>query len=98
MMYFIFPFLLKSKILEDMKKFDVKPKVQTYMCLLNACAATGHLDRVYASSFMLWLFLVLLIRTHSSYPDNYVFHYYYGEFDLMLLICIAMLLQVCNCP
>ena len=26
---------------------EVKPNVQTYICLLNACAADGRLDRVY---------------------------------------------------
>ncbi|KAF8378196.1 hypothetical protein HHK36_029533 [Tetracentron sinense] len=36
------------QILEEMKKNEVKPTGQTYICLLNACAATGRLDRVYA--------------------------------------------------
>ncbi|KAK6913049.1 Pentatricopeptide repeat [Dillenia turbinata] len=35
-------------ILEEMKKNEVKPNGQTYICLLNAFAATGRLDRVYA--------------------------------------------------
>ncbi|GAB4848053.1 hypothetical protein Ancab_002714 [Ancistrocladus abbreviatus] len=35
-------------ILEEMKRNEVKPTGQTYICLLNACAATGRLDRVYA--------------------------------------------------
>ncbi|OVA20559.1 Pentatricopeptide repeat [Macleaya cordata] len=36
------------RILEEMKKNEVKPNGQTYICLLNACAATGRIDRVYA--------------------------------------------------
>uniref|UniRef100_A0A5B6YY62 Uncharacterized protein n=2 Tax=Davidia involucrata TaxID=16924 RepID=A0A5B6YY62_DAVIN len=36
------------RIFEEMKKYEVKPTGQTYICLLNAFAATGRLDRVYA--------------------------------------------------
>ncbi|KAL0903142.1 hypothetical protein M5K25_027498 [Dendrobium thyrsiflorum] len=36
------------KLLEEMKKHDVKLKGETYICLLNACAATGRTDLVYA--------------------------------------------------
>ncbi|OAY25633.1 pentatricopeptide repeat-containing protein At4g35850, mitochondrial [Manihot esculenta] len=36
------------QILEEMKKYEVKPNGQTYVCLLNACAAAGRLERVYA--------------------------------------------------
>lgn len=36
------------QILEEMKRNEVKPTGQTYICLLNACAATGRLDRVSA--------------------------------------------------
>ncbi|KAJ7970735.1 Pentatricopeptide repeat-containing protein [Quillaja saponaria] len=39
---------LSIQILEEMKKAEVKPNVQTYICLLHACAAAGRLDRVYA--------------------------------------------------
>ncbi|CAO2828577.1 unnamed protein product [Amaranthus hypochondriacus] len=39
---------LAIQILEEMKKNEVKPTGQTYICLLNACAATGRLDQVYA--------------------------------------------------
>ncbi|KAL3383225.1 hypothetical protein AABB24_002631 [Solanum stoloniferum] len=35
-------------ILEEMKRFEVKPTGQTYICLLNAFAMTGRVDRVYA--------------------------------------------------
>lgn len=35
------------KILEEMKRFEVKPTGQTFICLLNAYAASGRLDRVY---------------------------------------------------
>ncbi|GLT57366.1 hypothetical protein SLA2020_303440 [Shorea laevis] len=35
-------------MLEEMKKSEVKPNAQTFICLLNACAAAGRLDRVYA--------------------------------------------------
>lgn len=37
------------KILDEMKINKEKPTVQTYVCLLNACAVEGRLDRVYAS-------------------------------------------------
>ncbi|KAG9144181.1 hypothetical protein Leryth_021397 [Lithospermum erythrorhizon] len=37
-----------SKLLEQMKVFEIKPTGQTFICLLNACAASGRLDRVYA--------------------------------------------------
>ncbi|KAK9153376.1 hypothetical protein Sjap_000856 [Stephania japonica] len=33
------------KILEEMKCMEVKPNGQTYICLLNACAATGKIDQ-----------------------------------------------------
>ncbi|KAH9742578.1 pentatricopeptide repeat-containing protein [Citrus sinensis] len=33
-------------IFEEMKKYEVKPNGQTYVCLLNACAAAGQLDPV----------------------------------------------------
>ncbi|KAK9705031.1 hypothetical protein RND81_07G028100 [Saponaria officinalis] len=36
------------KILDEMKRNEVKPTGQTYICLLNACAITGRIDRVYA--------------------------------------------------
>lgn len=36
------------QILEEMKRNEVKPNGQTYICLLNAFAATGRLDQVYA--------------------------------------------------
>ncbi|KAJ4729331.1 Pentatricopeptide repeat-containing protein [Melia azedarach] len=36
------------RIFEEMKKYEVKPNGQTYVCLLNACAAAGMLDPVYA--------------------------------------------------
>ncbi|KAH9610496.1 hypothetical protein KSS87_009386 [Heliosperma pusillum] len=36
------------QILEEMKRSEVKPTGQTYICLLNACAVTGRIDRVYA--------------------------------------------------
>ncbi|KAK3012822.1 hypothetical protein RJ639_010414 [Escallonia herrerae] len=39
---------LATRILEEMKKFEVKPTGQTFICLLNAYAASGRLDRVYA--------------------------------------------------
>nr|AKF43305.1 pentatricopeptide repeat superfamily protein [Geranium phaeum] len=39
---------LAIRILDEMKHYEVKPNGQTYMCLLNACAASGRLDRVYA--------------------------------------------------
>ena len=34
-----------------MKQYEVKPNAQTFVCLLNACAAAGRLDRVYVTSF-----------------------------------------------
>lgn len=34
-----------------MKKSEVKPNAQTFVCLLNACAAAGRLDRVYVTFF-----------------------------------------------
>ncbi|KAJ8467192.1 hypothetical protein OPV22_029744 [Ensete ventricosum] len=36
------------KLLEEMKRHDVKLKGETYICLLNALAATGRTDQVYA--------------------------------------------------
>ncbi|KAG4911985.1 hypothetical protein JHK82_052572 [Glycine max] len=39
---------LLPDILEEMKCMEVKPNIQTYICLLNACAADGRIDRVYA--------------------------------------------------
>ncbi|CAL5370491.1 unnamed protein product [Camellia sinensis] len=32
----------------EMRRYEVKPTGQTYICLLNSCAAAGRLDRVYA--------------------------------------------------
>ncbi|KAK4477354.1 hypothetical protein RD792_016575 [Penstemon davidsonii] len=36
------------RLLDEMKRSEVKPTGQTYICLLHAFAATGRLDRVYA--------------------------------------------------
>ncbi|KZV55487.1 pentatricopeptide repeat-containing protein mitochondrial, partial [Dorcoceras hygrometricum] len=36
------------RLLDEMKRSEVKPTGQTYICLLHACAAGGHLDKVYA--------------------------------------------------
>lgn len=36
------------RLLQEMKRFEVKPTGQTYICLLNACAVDGRVDRVYA--------------------------------------------------
>lgn len=43
--------------------------VQTYLCLLNACAAAGRLDQVYVTTFMLLMF-TLLFMLCTFYPDN----------------------------
>ncbi|XVE67816.1 hypothetical protein DITRI_Ditri09bG0018900 [Diplodiscus trichospermus] len=40
--------VLAIQILEEMKRYDVKPNEQTYVCLLNACAAAGRLDQALA--------------------------------------------------
>nr|XP_043615382.1 pentatricopeptide repeat-containing protein At4g35850, mitochondrial [Erigeron canadensis] len=37
-----------TRIFEEMKKLEVKPNEQTFICLINACAATGRVDQVYA--------------------------------------------------
>ncbi|KAI3761906.1 hypothetical protein L1987_52329 [Smallanthus sonchifolius] len=37
-----------TRIFEEMKKSEVKPNGQTFICLINACAAAGRLDQVYA--------------------------------------------------
>ncbi|XP_024978617.1 pentatricopeptide repeat-containing protein At4g35850, mitochondrial [Cynara cardunculus var. scolymus] len=37
-----------TRIFEEMKKLEVKPTAQTFICLINACAAAGRLDQVYA--------------------------------------------------
>ncbi|XP_047334229.1 pentatricopeptide repeat-containing protein At4g35850, mitochondrial [Impatiens glandulifera] len=39
---------LAIRILEEMKRYEVKPNGQTYICLLSTCAASGRLDRVRA--------------------------------------------------
>lgn len=50
------------KLLEEMKTFQVKPKGETYICLLNACAATGRTDQVYVS-----ILYHCMLRNLSSY-------------------------------
>lgn len=57
-----FSVFLNSKILEEMKRYNVKPMVQTYMCLLNACAAAGRLDQVYVTAFCDFIVNVDLCR------------------------------------
>lgn len=47
-----FVFSVCLKFLDEMKVLEVKPVVQTYVCLLNACAAAGRLDRVYATFYL----------------------------------------------
>ncbi|KAL8233941.1 hypothetical protein R6Q59_020041 [Mikania micrantha] len=37
-----------TRIFEEMKKAEVKPNGQTFICLINACAAAGQLNQVYA--------------------------------------------------
>ncbi|KAM0004214.1 putative tetratricopeptide-like helical domain superfamily [Helianthus debilis subsp. tardiflorus] len=37
-----------TRIFEEMKKLEVKPNGQTFICLINACAASGRVDQVYA--------------------------------------------------
>jgi len=39
-------FLHVTKLLEEMKAHGVKLKGETYICLLNALAATGRTDQV----------------------------------------------------
>ncbi|KAK8608680.1 hypothetical protein V6N13_024094 [Hibiscus sabdariffa] len=39
---------LATQILEEMKRYDVKPNEQTYVCLINAFAVAGRLDQVLA--------------------------------------------------
>ncbi|KAL9289283.1 Pentatricopeptide repeat-containing protein mitochondrial [Arabidopsis thaliana] len=36
------------RVYDEMKRYDVKPNGQTFVCLLNACAVSGQLDLVYA--------------------------------------------------
>lgn len=57
----IYLFSFELKILEEMKCMEVKPNIQTYICLLNACAADGRIDRVYA------IILLLLLSNTSHY-------------------------------
>ncbi|XP_022741912.1 pentatricopeptide repeat-containing protein At4g35850, mitochondrial-like [Durio zibethinus] len=40
--------ILAIQIVEEMKRYDVKPNGQTYVCLLNAWAAAGRLDQALA--------------------------------------------------
>lgn len=40
------PFFHVTKLLEEMKAHGVKLKGETYICLLNALAATGRTDQV----------------------------------------------------
>jgi hypothetical protein len=49
-------FSLLLKILDEMKNSGVKPNGQTYICLLNACAAAGRLDPVYVISSLVCIF------------------------------------------
>lgn len=39
-------FICCRKVFEEMKRYDVKPNGQTFVCLLNACAVSGQLDLV----------------------------------------------------
>lgn len=43
--------LFLEKLLEEMKRHSVKLKGETYICLLNALAATGRTDQVYVYSW-----------------------------------------------
>lgn len=62
---FLFCFVfypLYTKLLEEMKRHGVKLKGETYICLLNACAATGRTDKVYVVlviGYGLVLYLIL---------------------------------------
>lgn len=46
-----FGFFSFGKVYEEMKTYGVERNTQTYVCLLNACAAAGHLVCVRVSSF-----------------------------------------------
>ncbi|GJU47709.1 pentatricopeptide repeat-containing protein [Tanacetum coccineum] len=37
-----------TRLFEEMKRLEVKPTGQTFICLINACAAAGRLDQVQA--------------------------------------------------
>ncbi|CAL5336636.1 unnamed protein product [Camellia sinensis] len=39
-------FYFELKIFEEMRRYEVKPTRQTYICLLNSRAAAGRLDQV----------------------------------------------------
>jgi len=44
---------------------EVKPNVQTYICLLNACAADGRIDRVYVT---IYFFHYLILYYKLIFP------------------------------
>lgn len=58
-----------------MKKSEVKPNAQTFVCLLNACAAAGRLDRVYVTfcyEFSYWPTLVHFLLQHYKLHFNMI--------------------------
>lgn len=59
-------FSLLLKILDEMKNSGVKPNGQTYICLLNACAAAGRLDPVYVISPWFASFLLFHLDHHAQ--------------------------------
>ena len=61
---------------------EVKPNVQTYICLLNACAADGRVDRAYVTIYFfhyLILYYKLLLALITV-----LFSVYYIAFLLSL--------------
>lgn len=61
------------KLLEEMKKSGVKANGQTYICLLNAFASTGHIDRVYA--FKLPYFVQTMVLSFDIFSQNICFNF-----------------------
>lgn len=100
---YLFYFLsFEMKILEEMKSLEVKPNVQTYICLLHACAAQGRLDRVYAMFLLLsfqsflpimtqFFFGMLSLVSFSIIKSLYMFIF------LEIFNYLDLLIQVCNC-
>ena len=59
------------KIFEEMKKLELKPTAQTFICLINACAAAGRVDQVYAFYHLPKQFDPFFANSDASHSINW---------------------------
>lgn len=62
---------------------EVKPNVQTYICLLHACAAQGRIDRVYV--ILLLFYYIFTTNKRMTQRKHAIFNNFVSVQNVILV-------------